>query len=340
MKNILVIKLRYIGDVILSTPVLSLLRQQFPAANVVCLVNSGTQEILQHNPHVDEVLVLPRGSVIEQIRFWLAVRRRRFDCVIDLTDGDRSALLTWVSGSSVRIGFNHEHRWRGRLYSHCLSSGPEGRHMVEYHTEALTLIDAHADVPKPTVYVGTEHNQRAQTILGELGLIGQPWVMVHPTARFWFKAWPLERFARLSDRLVEKSLRVVLVGDAHDHAITLAIQERVQTSTDSLVGKTTLLELAALMQHATLFIGNDTGLMHMASAVGCPVLGLFGPTNPQTWGPRGNNSQVIYKELDCRACFHPGCFRGADNCMKQISVDEVYEAALGLLQDVKSGPGG
>ncbi|GJL56325.1 MAG: glycosyl transferase family 9 [Nitrospirales bacterium] len=334
MKNILVIKLRYIGDVILSTPVLSLLRQQFPEANVVCLVNPGTEEVLRHNPHIDDVLVLSRGSIIEQVGFWLAVRRRQFDCVIDLTDGDRSALLTWVTGSSVRIGLNHEHRWRGRLYSHCLSCGPEGRHMIEYHTQTLTLIDVHAEAHMPTVHVGTEHDLRAQAILEELGLIDQRWVMIHPTARYWFKAWPLERFARLSDRLVEASLRVVLVGDAHDHAIASAIQEHAQVSIDSLMGKTTLLELAALMQYATLFIGNDTGLMHMASAVGCPVLGLFGPTNPQTWGPRGHNTKVIYKELDCRACFHPGCFRGEDNCMKQISVEEVYTASLELLKDM------
>jgi len=332
LKNILVIKLRYIGDVILSTPVISLLRQQFPASNLVCLVNPGTQDVLQSNPYVDEVLVMDRGSLVEQIRFWIDLRRRKFDCVIDLTDGDRSAFLTWISGASLRIGFNSENRWRGRLYTHCHSSGSEGRHMVEYHMQALTFLDVDDLVSTPKVYVGADHGQQAQARLDELGLVGHRWVMVHPTARYWFKAWPFERFAMLSDRLAKQNLSIVLVGNASDQEIASKIQKVVNTSIFSLVGKTSLLELAALMQHADVFIGNDTGLMHMAAAVGCPVLGLFGPTNPQTWGPRGKKTKVIYKELDCRACFHPGCFRGEDSCMKQISVDEVYETALELLK--------
>ncbi|GJL65822.1 MAG: glycosyl transferase family 9 [Nitrospirales bacterium] len=332
MNHILIIKLRYIGDVVLSTPVLSALRQQFPHATLVCLVNPGTQEILQHNPHIDDVLVMVRGSLLEQMQFWLELRRRQFDCVIDLTDGDRSAFLTWVSGASRRIGFNSENRWRGRFYSHCISSGVAGRHMVEYHAQALSLINVPAVAHAPEVSVGTEQTACAQARLDELGLLGRRWVMVHPTARYWFKAWPLERFAMLCDRLAEHNLSVVLVGDVHDQEAATQIQELVNTPVFSLVGKTPLLELAAMMKQADLFIGNDTGLMHIASAVGCPVLGLFGPTNPETWGPRGNKTTVIYKELDCRACFRPGCFRGEESCMKLIAVDEVYEAALELLQ--------
>ncbi|GJL50710.1 MAG: glycosyl transferase family 9 [Nitrospirales bacterium] len=335
MNNILIIKLRYIGDVVLSTPVLSILRQQFPHASLVCLVNPGTQEVLQHNPHVNDVLVMARGSLVEQIQFWLELRRRQFDCVIDLTDGDRSAFLTWISGASRRIGFNSENRWRGKLYSHCISSGIASRHMVEYHTQALTFVDAPSVVQKPEVFVGSEQTARAQARLDELGLLGRRWVMVHPTARYWFKAWPFERFASLCDRLAENSLSIILVGDDRDQEVATKIQEVAKTRIFSLVGKTPLLVLAALMQKAELFIGNDTGLMHMASAVECPVLGLFGPTNPETWGPRGSMTTVIYKGLDCRACFHPGCFRGEESCMKLISVDEVYEAALKLLQEVK-----
>ncbi|GJL62128.1 MAG: glycosyl transferase family 9 [Nitrospirales bacterium] len=335
LNNILVIKLRYIGDVVLSTPVLSMLRRQFPHANLVCLVNPGTQEVLQHNPHVDDVVVMARGSLVEQIQFWLELRRRQFDCVIDLTDGDRSAFLTWISGASRRIGFNSENRWRGKLYSHCISSGIAKRHMVEYHMQALTFVDVPSVVQKPEVFAGPEQTARAHARLDELGLLGRRWVMVHPTARYWFKAWPVERFARLCDRLAGSTLSIVLVGDTRDQEIAAKIQEVAKTSIFSLVGKTPLLELAAMMKHAALFIGNDTGMMHIASAVGCPVVGLFGPTNPETWGPRGARTKVIYKGLDCRACFRPGCFRGEESCMKLISVDEVYEAARELLREVE-----
>ena len=331
MKHILVIKLRYIGDVVLTTPVLRVLRTQFPQAKIVCLVNLGTQEVISHNPHVDEVLVLKRGRLREQVQFFLDLRSRKFDCVIDLTDGDRSAVLSTISGAPKRIGFNSEKRWRGWLYTDCVGSDYGSRHMVEHHAQALRSIGVKDLVGNPEVYVAQEHDQTAQTVIAQLGLEPRRWVMIHLTARYWFKTWPLERFALLSDRLAEKNLSVVLVGHVQDQEVSEKMQACTNAPVISLVGKTNLLELAALMKYSDLFVGNDTGVMHIAAATGCPVLGLFGPTDPRVWGPRGETTKVLYKGLDCRACFHPGCFRGEDNCMKQISVDEVYSAALELL---------
>ncbi len=335
MNRILVIKLRYIGDVVLTTPVLQGLRQQYPDVNLVCLVNPGTQEVLTHNPYIDEILVVPRESLREQIQLCYELRARQFDCVIDLTDGDRSAFLTWISGASVRIGFDEEKRWRGLLYSDCVEPENARVHMVEHHAQALKLLGINVLNHEPKVYVPDTYESWAEAKLSELGLARQPWVMIHPTARYWFKTWPAERFAMLSDRLAEKGIAVVLAGHAQDEIVAEKIQELANKSFISIVGQTSVLELAALMKHAKLFIGNDTGLMHIAAAVECPVVGLFGPTDPLVWGPRSKRSQVIYKELDCRACFHPGCLRGDDNCMKQISVDEVYSAALVLLDPLK-----
>ena len=335
MNNILVIKLRYIGDVVLSTPVLRLLRKQYPEAKLACLVNAGTQDVLTHNPHVDEVLVVARGSLKKQVQFCFQLRARQFDCVIDLTDGDRSAFLTWISGAPVRIGFNAEKRWRGMLYSDCVESESGMSHMVEYHAQALNSLGTYSLSSEPEVHVQEEYHERAQTRLAQLRLDQHRWVMIHPTARYWFKAWPHERFSQLSNWLAGNDMTVVLVGHAQDLEIAEKIQARANVPVISLVGQTSLLELAALMKCADLFLGNDTGLMHIAAAVGCPVVGLFGPTDPKVWGPRGKNTKVIFKGVDCRECFHPGCFRGEENCMKQISVEEVYSAALALLQDVK-----
>ena len=331
MKRILVIKLRYIGDVVLTTPVLRVLRTHFPESQIVCLVNTGTQEVLSYNPHVDEVLVLTRATLRRQVQFFLDLRIRKFDCVIDLTDGDRSAILSKISGAPKRIGFNSEKRWRGWLYTDCIRSDYGSTHMVEHHAQALKPIGVNGLVGNPEIYVSQEHDQTAQTTIEQLGLKSRRWVMIHLTARYWFKTWPLERFALLSDWLAKKNMSVVLVGHGLDQEVSEKMQVRVNAPLISLVGKTNLLELAALMKHSDLFVGNDTGVMHIAAAVGCPVLGLFGPTDPSVWGPRGKKTKVLYKGLDCRACFHPGCFRGEDNCMKQISVDEVYSAAEELL---------
>ena len=337
MKNILIIKLRYIGDVILSLPTLKMLREHYPGARLVCLVNPGTQEVLTHNPHVDEVLVMARGSLREQIEFLLELRNHHFDCVIDLTDGDRSAFLSWFSGAPRRIGFNRENRWRGMLYSDCVDGEPDGdRHMVVHHAQALRPLGVTSLPFDPTIDVPEEYSANVRTKLERLGLFHLPWVMMHTTARYWFKAWPIERFALLINKIQAKGIPIVLVGHSADFNEASFLQAEAKESLISLVGETSLLELSGFMKNASLFVGNDTGLMHMAAAVGCPVVALFGPTDPDVWGPRGPKVRTIYKGLDCRACFHPGCSRGEESCMNQISVDEVYLAVLELLHEAMS----
>ncbi len=337
MKTILIIKLRYIGDVILSLPVLKMLREHYPAARLICLVNPGTQDVLTFNPHVDEVLVMARGSFREQFQFLLELRSHHFDCVIDLTDGDRSAFLSWFSGAPRRIGFNREHRWRGMLYSDCIDGELEDdRHMIFQHAQALRPLGVTSLSFDPIIDVSEEYSITVQTKLETLRLFHQPWVMIHTTARYWFKAWPIERFAILINKLQNKGIPIVLVGHAADQKEASFLQEQAKGPLISLVGETSLLELPGFMKNASLFVGNDTGLMHMAAAVGCPVVALFGPTDPEVWGPRGPKVRTIYKGLDCRACFHPGCSRGEESCMKQISVDEVSSAVLELLHPVMS----
>src|SRR2546422_10820771 len=116
-ERILVIKLRYVGDVLLATPVLSRLRESFPKAHLAMLVNPGTEDMVRDHPALDEVLVLARGGLAKQWRFVWDLRRRRFDLVIDLTDGDRSTLLGWLSGTPVRLGYNSDGRWHGIVHT-------------------------------------------------------------------------------------------------------------------------------------------------------------------------------------------------------------------------------
>jgi predicted lipopolysaccharide heptosyltransferase III len=340
MQNILVIKLRYIGDVLLATPVLRALRERFPEARLTMAVNRGTEEILKRNPDVNEVLVVERGGLGAQLRFVRGLRRRCFDCVLDLTDGDRSAILARLIRAPIRIGFNDEHRWRGLLYT-LVVPVPEGFHRVERDLEAVRPLGI---IPKSgplVLHTAPEDEEGASRLLSELGVSGSRFVMIQPGARYWFKAWPAERFAELADRLADAFGRRVLVGgDEKDRGVAETIRNTARSAPVVLAGRTTLLQYVAIMKRCDLFVGNDNGPMHMAAALEVPVVALFGPSNPREWGPRGEKVQVLYKGLDCRRCFHPTCERGDESCMKQISVEEVFAAATKLLPTKEAVSGG
>jgi lipopolysaccharide heptosyltransferase II len=153
-------------------------------------------------------------------------------------------------------------------------------------------------------------------------------VILQPGARYWFKAWPPERFAELADRLISQYSCQVLIGGSHqDIELAEQIRQIAKSKPIVMAGRTTIKQFASIAKKSALFVGSDSGAMHIASAVGTPVVALFGPSNPREWGPRGGPVEVLYKELDCRSCFHPTCIRGEENCMRLITVEEVYAAA-------------
>ena len=334
-QNILVIKLRYLGDVLLATPTLHALKAAYPMARLTALVNRGTEEILSGNPDVDEILSLERGTILDQCRFVADVRHRRFDMVVDLTDGDRAALLSRISGAPIRIGFNAEQRWTGRCYT-TVVHGEAGAHRIERDLAALIPLKIPATDRIPRLWLTNEDEAGAEELLAKLAIAtDKPLVVIQPGARYWFKAWPTERFAELADRLIERFGCQVLVGGSQQEAeVTQLVVRKAKGRLVSIAGLSPIRTLAALLKRAALFVGNDSGAMHIATAVGTPVVALFGPSNPAEWGPRGGPAEVIYKGLDCRICFHPTCQRGEENCMKLITVDEVMHAAVRQIRQV------
>lgn len=325
MTNVLIIKLRYIGDVLLATPTVRAIKAGRPDVRVTMMVNRGTEGLLSGNPDLDEIMVLDKGSLTAQWRLIVGLRRRRFDTVIDLTDGDRSAFLSWISGAPVRIGFNDEHRWRGKCYTQVVQPMPGVRHRIDRDLAALKPLSIHASEEPPGLWLTGEDDAHADQLLERLGISrDRPIIIIQPGARYWFKAWPYERFAELADRLASDYGCQVLIGGSREEVVLAQrIHEAAKSRPISMAGLATLKQFAAIAKRAVLFVGNDSGAMHIVAAVGTPMVVLFGPSNPAEWGPRGGSAEVIYKGLDCRACFHPTCMRGEASCMKQIGLGEV-----------------
>ena len=333
MRRVLIIKLRYIGDVLLATPTLRALKAAQPDVHVTMMVNRGTEDVLLGNPDLDEIMVLDKGSLAAQWRLIAGLRRRQFDTVIDLTDGDRSAFLSWISGAPVRIGFNDEHRWRGQCYTQVVQPVPGVRHRIDRDLAALKLLNIEAGSKVPQLWLTSEDENSADQLLEQLGIQrSQSIVVLQPGARYWFKAWPPERFAELADRLKsEYSCQVLIGGSQQDINLAQQIRQMAKSDLVIMAGRTTIRQFAVIAKKSALFVGSDSGAMHIASAVGTPVVALFGPSNPLEWGPRGGPADVIYMGLDCRACFHPTCRRGEGNCMRLITVDAVYASARRML---------
>ena len=332
MNNILIIKLRYIGDVLLATPTVRAIKAARPDVRVTMMVNRGTEDVLSGNPDLDEIMVLDKGSLSAQSKLIAALRGHQFDTVIDLTDGDRSAFLTWISGAPVRIGFNDEHRWRGRYYTEVVQPVPAMRHRIDRDLEALKSLGIQSGSKDPQLWLTQEERDSADRLLDQLGIQqSQSIVILQPGARYWFKAWPTERFAELADLLTSQyGCQVLIGGSVQDIDLAQQIREKAKSQPIVMAGRTTIKQFAVIAKKSALFVGSDSGAMHMASAVGTPVVALFGPSNPREWGPRGGPVEVLYKEIDCRSCFHPTCTRGEENCMKLISVEEV-NAAVGRM---------
>lgn len=333
LQNILIIKLRYIGDVLLATPTVRAIKVARPDARVTMMVNRGTEDVLTGNQDLDEIVVLDKGSLAAQSRLIAGLRSRRFDTVIDLTDGDRSAFLSWVSGAPVRIGFNDEHRWRGKYYTEVVQPVPAVQHRVDRDLEALKPLNIQAGSKDPQLWLTPEEMNSADQLLDQLGVQRSQSIMIlQPGARYWFKAWPPERFAELADQLTSQyGCQVLIGGSNQDIDLAQQIQQKAKCNPINVAGSTTIKQFAAIAKKTALFVGNDSGAMHIASAVGAPVVALFGPSNPREWGPRGGPVKVLYKGLDCGTCYHTTCTRGEENCMKLIAVHEVVAAAARLL---------
>lgn len=328
-RKILVIKLRYIGDVLITTPFIRALKGNLPHAEITVLVPFGAEPVLQGNPGLVEVIPYDKrqgmGGDLALIR---RLRSRSFDASFDLTDADRSAWLGFFSGARYRFGFEGGGILRRRaLYTHVIPAPPLRTHQVDRNLFMAESLGLSVGDRSLCLYLSNAEIEMGKAVLHEEGLnTARPYVIIHAAARTAFKSWPADRFAALADRLHTAGLQVVLTGSDKDRTMVRPVSEHMRTQAIDLTGKTDLRLLAAVIKGAALFVGNDSGPMHIASAVGTPVVALFGPTDWESWYPRGENDIFFSKEIDCRPCGHAtDCDRGEKSCMGLISLEEVWD---------------
>jgi heptosyltransferase III len=336
-KNILIIKLRYLGDVLIATPVLTTLKRHLPDASLTVLVEAGAAPLLAHNPAVDRVLTLrrPDGTVervAHFVRLVQAMRKLHFDLVLDLTNNDRAALLAFLSGAPRRLGFGSRRGkklWRFKLFTELVPPGPRA-HVVVQQLAMTDCLGFPAARPRPSLFWDGAAEASCAAIAASRGLpLDAPFAVLHAASAARYKTWTNEGCAALIDHLRDRyGMRTALVGRGEQEMAQLQeISSLCRTSPVHLAGLLGLAELAALLARARLFVGIDSGPMHMAAAVGTPVVALFGPSRAWRWGPLGEGHTVVQKSWECVPCGKKGCGgRGISRCLEELTAAEVLAA--------------
>lgn len=345
-RRILVTRMKFIGDVVLTTPLIRSLRQAFPDAHIAYLAERGAVSLLEHNPFLDTIIGYDysRPSALEQVRVARILRRNRFDLTLDLWSNPRSALLTFLSGAPVRVGL--ERHGRGRLYTVTVRDDGAPKTAVEFYNQFLDTIGVPPVAWRPELFVTDEERADIRrTVLSPLANAdgAGPLVAIHPGATWPAKRWYPERFAELADRLIDQAgTRVVLTGGPNDRAAVAEVQRRSRHTLPH-TGILALRRLAAVLDQSDAFVTNDGGPMHIAAALGTPTIGLFGPGQEEIWFPYPHEEghRALRENVSCHPCHLNVCNRPGEEymeCMKLLSVDAVFRAVQRALEARRDGP--
>ena len=341
-KRILVARTDRIGDVVLTTPVLKAVRDNCPNSYIAVMVSPSAREIVEGNPYIDEVIVYSKDKAHRGIKgFWGFVgrlKRRKFDLAIILHTKKRINLITYLADIPRRIGYQDKNF--GFLLSDKIEdTRPLGlKHEVDYCLDVLRNIGLEAKDRGLYVPLKKEALEWADKILQENDIVpGDNIALIHPGASCVSKRWMKEKFVVLANRLVEDySLKLVITASGiEDIACAAAIAKEVRYPALNLAGKTSVAQLAALLKRAAIFISNDSGPVHIASAIGTPVVSIFGRNqaglSPARWGPIGARDKYLHKEVGCAVCLAHNCKIGFD-CLKAITVEDVLKAVDDILK--------
>lgn len=341
-KRVLIMKLRYIGDTLSILPVIDNLKAKAPEAVVDVMVNRGTEIVLEHHPGIRKVWSydrkLARENIFNTIKYNMNLiyhlRSMDYDIVIDFTGGDRAAFLSFATGAPLRISYQNSSSLSHLLMNRFVDCDPFKYHVVDYQLQALKFLGVDQFKREVTLHIPSEVLSGMDRLLAEHGFRPEAFpVAIHPGARGRLRQWPVERYGEIARRLHRKyAASILLLGGPDEGALVDSLERSMGFQAAFKSSELTILEMAAVLARCRLFIGNDSAPAHIAAAVKCPGLTLFGPTFPHLWRPLSRRGEVVFKDLPCCGCRQETCLHPGDSCMDRISVDEVWEKTQCLVQ--------
>jgi heptosyltransferase I len=341
-RRILLVRLSAIGDIVFASPLVAAVRRAYPKAHIAWLAQPECKALLEHHPQLDEVIVWPHRDwqALWAARRWAALwaeirrfrrllRERDFDLAIDLQGLLKSGLLTRLTGARERIGLGSR-EGSALLMTRVVPRGGDPERIGSEYLFLAETLGLAAERFEMAVHYRSEDAAYAEALVRER-IAGAPYAVICPFTTRPQKHWLEGRWMELARRLHDQlGLVSVMLGGPGDRGAAFRIQGRTHANLSNLVGQTSLLQAAAVIDRAALLVGVDTGLSHMGIAYGRPSLLLFGSTCPYRSTTRAN-ARVLYHPLPCSPCRRKPTCNGDFTCMKSIEVDEVITAARDLV---------
>lgn len=338
VRKLLVIRLRSIGDTVLTTPSLVALRRFLPHTSIDILLEDWVAPVLDGSPLVDRVISISRHSNAARARVARDLHRTGYDVVYNLHGGTTATFLARASGATHRVGYAHYQY--ARLYNHIAPSPQEiwSRPTLHSVEQQLALIGwtgvPVSDRPATQLAVTEKAARSVSAKLAAHNIYDEPLAMIHPAAAFETKQWPAENFARVIDEVAVRGLRPVVIVAPKEKQILDSV---VQGSSARVIGFNDLClpEVTALAARAQLFVGNDSGIAHMAAAVNIPCVVVFGSSNVAHWRPwTTNKHEVVREEMKCQPCHGYFCAEfERPECILRIPVERVVAAIDRLMRE-------
>jgi heptosyltransferase-3 len=326
--RILVTRLRYLGDVILTTPAVAALKSRYPEARIDYMTEETFAPVLRGNPHIDEIITTAGGFLGTVAR----IRKRRYTAAIDLFYNPRSAWLLYIACIPVRVG--GARRWRRRLYTHTFNVPRSIRSAVSHHLYPLRILGVREKQSLPRIYMDDGERTAGRSFLEEKTGRSDGIVALHCGGTWQAKRWSPRNFSMLADMIRDRmGKRLLLITGPGEEGFVRAVMERSE-SNDHMVALPVMpiRSLASLLLHCDAIVANDGGVMHLSVALGRPTVGVFGPTEPDIWFPYEDYGPFAVATLDaeCAPCHKHECTD--PKCLDRLAPEIVYQR----LEDVLS----
>jgi lipopolysaccharide heptosyltransferase I len=331
-KRILIIKPSSLGDIIHALPVLKALRDKWPKARISWLIKDIYTGIFDGNTYIDELILFKKNSLTTAIiSFRKRLREGKFDIAIDMQGLFRSALIAYLSGASARVGFLDAKELAPLFYTDKVDA-PRKLHAVERNLKLAASLGCEIREIKFPLTVDRGALVGASEFLKQNQLnTRKPLITLVPGGRWEKKRWPAHSFTRLAGLLSQElNASILFIGNNEEEKLINGIRAAMKTQSTEAIDLP-LPKLTALLSKSDVVVTNDSGPIHIAAALGTPVVALFGPTDPEQTGPYTKKQLIIRKDMECIPCFRKRCIYDSFVCMESITPEEVFEGIKSML---------